>query len=465
MDGTLLATDTLWESVLLLLKRQPFALFCLILWLVQGKALLKRRVAARVDLDPILLPYREQVLSFLKEEKAAGKELILASASDQAMADKVGHHLGLFTVVLGSNGVRNLSGQEKLSAIQQHVGNGGFDYMGNSYDDLPLLKSAQRAILVSPSVWTLRKAQKMGCAEHLLAPKNLSVFAFIKALRIHQWVKNILLFVPLLMAHKITELDLVFRAVAGFFAFSLCASSMYIVNDLLDLEADRQHPTKKSRAFAAGFIQIKTGVIIAPLLLTGAFGIAVVCGPPVFTGSLAVYFMLATAYSIYLKRFLLLDVFVLAGLYTLRVLAGAVSVGVAVSPWFLAFSMFLFLSLAFLKRYSELRGIIGRKDEYSNGRGYYMGDIDLIKSIGAASGYISVLVMALYINSREVVALYRYPALLWLIGPCLLYWVTRIWFIANRGEMDDDPVVFALRDRASYVVGLMVVAVIFAASF
>jgi 4-hydroxybenzoate polyprenyltransferase len=381
------------------------------------------------------------------------------------MADKVGHHLGLFSVVLGSNGVRNLSGQEKLAAISQHVGSVGFDYMGNSCDDLVILKTAQRAILVSPSVWTLRKAQKMGCAEHLLAPKNLSVFAFIKALRVHQWVKNILLFVPLLMAHKITELDLVFKAVAGFFAFSLCASSMYVVNDLLDLEADRRHPTKRFRAFAAGFIQIKTGVVIAPLLLAGAFAIALLFVPQLFTWSLAVYFTLATSYSIYLKRFLLLDVFVLAGLYTLRVLAGAVAVGVSVSPWFLAFSMFLFLSLAFLKRYSELRGMIERKDGRSNGRGYYAGDIDLITSVGAASGYISVLVMALYINSREVVTLYRYPALLWLIGPCLLYWVTRIWFLANRGEMDDDPVIFALRDGASYVVGLVVVTVIFAASF
>jgi 4-hydroxybenzoate polyprenyltransferase len=465
MDGTLLATDTLWESVLLLLKRQPFAIFSLLLWLIQGRALLKRRVATQVDLDPTLLPYRAEVLSFLKKERAAGKELILASASDQAMADKVGRHLGLFSVVLGSNGVRNLSGQEKLSAIRQHVGSVGFDYMGNSCDDLPLLKSAKRAILVSPSVWTLRKAQKLGCAEHLLAPKNLNVFAFIKALRIHQWVKNFLLFVPLLMAHRITELDLVFRAVAGFLAFSLCASSMYVVNDLLDLEVDRQHHTKKSRACAAGFIQINTGVVIAPLLLTGAFGIALVCVPLFFIGSLLVYFGLATAYSIYLKRFLLLDVFVLAGLYTLRVLAGAVSVSVPVSPWFLAFSMFLFLSLAFLKRYSELRGMIERKDECSNGRGYHTGDIDLIKSVGTASGYISVLVMALYINSREVETLYRYPALLWLIGPGLLYWVTRVWFIANRGEMDDDPVVFAIKDRVSYAVGVVIVAVIFAASF
>jgi 4-hydroxybenzoate polyprenyltransferase len=435
------------------------------LWLIQGKVVLKHQVAAQVDLDPMRLPYREQVLSFLMKEKAAGKTLILASASDQKTADNVGCYLGIFSLVLGSDGVRNLSGREKLSVIQEHVGNGGFDYMGNSSEDLSILKSAQRAILVCPSFRTLRKAHKMGCVGDLMAPKKVNVLAFLKVLRVHQWVKNVLLFVPLLMAHRISELGLVLNVLAAFVSFSLCASGMYIVNDLLDLEADRQHLTKRYRAFAAGIIQIRTGVIVVPLLLITAFSIAVCYVNLLFIGLLAVYLALATSYSIYLKRVLLLDIFVLAGLYTLRVLAGAVSVGVPVSPWFLAFSMFLFLSLAFLKRYSELRGMLERRDEYSNGRGYLVEDIELVKSVGSTSGYISVLVMALYINSREVVVLYRYPEVLWLIGPCLLYWLTRIWFIAQRGAMDDDPVVFAIKDRVSYVVGVVVVAVIVAASF
>jgi len=288
--------------------------------------------------------------------------------------------------------------------------------------------------------------------------------SFIKALRVHQWLKNTLLFVPLLTSHRLTELDLVLQAAYAFLAFSLCASSMYIVNDLWDLEADRQHPHKRFRPFAAGLLNVKTGVLLAPLLLGGACAIAFLFLTPLFGASLALYVGLATAYTVYCKRVLIIDVLLLAALYTLRVFSGGIAVSVSVSNWLLAFSMFLFLSLALLKRYSELRMTQEGHQMHVRGRGYAVEDMELLRSVGPTSGYLSVLVLGLYINSKDVIPLYHHPAMLWFIGPCLLYWLTRMWFLANRGEMADDPLVFSVKDAQSYLVGFFVAIIIILAS-
>jgi len=465
LDGTLLATDALWESLLIFIKTKPHCVLSLPFWLFKGKAYFKRQLALHVKLNPASLPYRENVLAFLKKERAAGRGIILATAADDYVARSVADHLGIFTEVFASDGETNLSGAQKLAALKKYSGDGGFDYIGDAGVDLPLWQAAHRAYLVEPSAPLLNKARRVATVGGVFSEKKNYLLSFIAALRVYQWVKNILLFVPLLMAHKVLEIDRGLQAVYAFIAFSLCASCVYILNDLLDLEADRLHPHKRRRPFAAGTLPIAAGVLAAPILLAGSFIIAAMLLPLQFSILLGLYFVLTTAYSFHLKRMLIVDVLVLAGLYSLRVLAGGVATGVSISPWLLAFSMFFFLNLAFVKRYSELHLMQERRQSKSNGRGYEVGDLEMSRSIGPVSGYLSVLVLALYINSREVVALYSNPAVLWLIGPFLLYWITRIWFLAHRGQMTDDPIVFTAKDPASYVIGVIVAVIMLMAWF
>ena len=294
-------------------------------------------------------------------------------------------------------------------------------------------------------------------------PGTQGKFVLGKALRVHQWVKNLLVFVPLLMAHRVLDVGALTRAVFAFVAWCLCASAVYLINDLLDLEADRLHPLKRRRPLASGALGLKSVWILIPLLLLSGLAIAFLLLPFPFGASILFYLALTTAYSIHLKRMLMIDVLLLAGLYTIRVLSGGFATEIPVSPWLLAFSMFLFLSLAFVKRYAELLATDVTRTETSR-RNYSARDADLLKSFGSASGYLSVLVLVLYINSREVVALYRKPTVLWLVGPCLLYWIARVWLLAHRGELDEDPILFTVKDPTSYVVGGFVAMVIIVAT-
>ena len=453
MDGTLLATDMLWESLLVLLRTQPWRLVFLPAWLLKGKAHLKHQIAQHVVLDPASLPYRDDVLDFLRREKEAGREIVLATASDRRFAEAVAHHLGLFSAVLASDGRVNLAGRQKLKALEMYVGGKAFNYLGNGKADLPLWKAASEVTVVHPSTRLLRQAQRVGAVLRIFSPRANRFRSFLQALRVSQWVKNALLFVPLLLAHKVTGGAQVLSALLAFCSFSFCASSVYIVNDLLDLESDRHHPRRKFRPFAAGTLPISTGVLLVPLLLGGSFLIAALLLPPLFAAALGLYVAITTAYSFYLKRIVVLDILVLAGFYTIRVLAGAVAVKVPVSPWLLAFSMFLFLSLALVKRYSELVLMHAGGETLAKGRGYLVGDRELLQGIGVTSGYLSVLILALYVSSKEVTALYQHPQALWLVCPFLLYWITRAWFLVHRGAIDEDPLVFTLKDPASYVVG------------
>lgn len=290
------------------------------------------------------------------------------------------------------------------------------------------------------------------------------VAPLVRALRAHQWVKNLLVFVPLLLAHRMFEWELLLRCAVGFGAWSLCASGGYLFNDLLDAEADRRHPYKRQRPLAAGSLSRGAAAWGAAVLLAAGLAPAFAWLPASFGLMLLLYLALTVAYTLLLKRLVVVDVLVLAGLYTLRVLAGGHAASVEVSPWLLAFSMFLFLSLAFVKRYTELRALAHDSTGPAR-RGYTAADTELLKSFGTASGYLSVLVLALYINqSREVTQLYRRPEALWLIGPCLLYWVTRVWLLAHRGRLHDDPVVFTVKDPASYAVGALVALLIIVAT-
>lgn len=464
LDGTLLATDILWESVVLLARTRPAKLFLLPFWLLGGKARLKRRLAQEVAPDPRTLPYRPEVLALLDAEHRCGRPLILATASDIGIARSIAEHLRIFTTVIGSDGTTNAAGVHKLRALQEHCAGTGFDYIGDSRADLPLWRAADGAIVVDPPRRLLARVTREARVRQVLRPARPGVRTFLRALRVHQWTKNGLLLVPVLLGHQLTDPGVLLRAAIAFIAFSLCASAVYITNDLLDLEADRAHPRKKNRPFAAGLLAIPTGLALVPALLALAFGLSVALLPPLFTAVLGGYLVVSTAYSLYIKRLLLLDVFLLAGLYTLRVLAGGVATAIVISPWLAAFSMFFFTSLAFLKRYSELRLLHERQMTATRGRDYAVADMDMLRSIGSASGYVSVLVLALYTNSVEVLELYPRPTALWLVLPVLLYWITRIWFLAHRGQVADDPILFTVRDRTSLVAGLVVAAVMIGAS-
>ncbi len=453
MDGSLLATDVLWELFVRLLKTQPLLLLRAPFWLLKGKAFFKRQIGSYVTLNPALLPYHEPVMVFLTQERNRGREIILATASDQIVANCVARHVGLFSAVLASDGTVNLAGRAKLSAILQHASGIPFDYLGNSWTDLPIWQKSSRAILVQPSRRLLAKAGQTSEVEAVSYPRPSLLSAFFRTLRVHQWSKNALLLVSILLAHKMLDVHRVFSVLLAFAAFCLAASGVYILNDLLDLENDRQHPHKRSRPLAAGLLPIPIALVTAVLAVAASLAIAGALLPHLFVGMLLLYLITTMAYSFVLKRIAILDVFVLAGLYTLRVVAGAVAADVIASPWFLAFSMFLFLSLAFVKRYGELHMAengSGAKG-FLDARGYQPGDLDLLRSVGTASGYVAVAVFALYINSGDVHLLYPRPAMLWLIGPLILYWITRVWSLAHRGRMHSDPVVFALTDRTSYV--------------
>jgi len=466
LDGSLVATDTLIESVLLLAKQQPLSLFRLPFWLMKGKAYMKRQIADRVSLNAASLPYRTSLMEYIHQERADGRRIVLATAADASIGRSVADYLGVFDEVLASDGVTNLSSSRKLRAIQESSP-GSFDYVGNSHDDVALWAAARQSFVAAPNPGVLRSMKAVCAPERLFdyesTIRTRQLVAGIKALRPHQWVKNVLLAVPLVAAHEIDNLGALMAVGVSFASFCAAASSVYVVNDLLDLEADRLHPTKRKRPFASGALPLIAGIIMAPALLCLALLIGSLISLP-FVGMIAAYVVISTTYSVYLKRKLLIDVFVLAGLYTHRILAGGVAIGVVLTPWLLAFSMFLFISLAFAKRFTELRMVRLGSGKTAKGRGYTTDDLEIFTSVGPGSGYMAVLVLCLYINSDAVLKLYRHPELLWLACPAMLYWVTRLWFLAQRGELPDDPVRFALRDKASYAVAAFVAMVVILAS-
>jgi 4-hydroxybenzoate polyprenyltransferase len=456
LDGTLVATDLLWESLFRLVQTRPWDLPRALFWLLEGKAAFKRRIVERVEVDPSTLPYREAMLERVRSARAGGARVVLATASDERLARPVASYLGLFDAVLASDGRVNLSGVEKRRAIERDAGGAGFEYAGNSPTDFGIWSGAERAILVDPSRGTIRRASRLSIPVEVLPHDRHVGRALLRALRPHQWVKNLLLFVPLLLAHTVTDLDRIVATVLAFAGFCACSSGTYVLNDLLDLDADRVHPRKRHRPLAAGTLSIPAGIAAsAVLLLLGVGGPAVLVGPMV-AGMLTAYVALTLLYSAVLKRLVFVDVLVLAGLFAHRVLTGAVAAQVVISPWLLVFSLFFFLSLATVKRYAELLAARSRSLRQLSRRGYEVGDIELVQSIGLASGYMAVLVIGLYVSSEDVRRLYARPQLLWLICPLLLYWITRIWFLARRGRVSEDPVLFAATDPVSYGVGALV---------
>jgi len=456
LDGTLIRSDVLLESLLLLIKRNPLYLILAVGWLLRGgKARLKAETAARVVLNPAALPYNKELLAWLHGERTAGREIWLCTAANVQLAEKVAQHLDLFDGVIASDARVNLAGKRKAEQLVERFGHGAFDYCGNEWRDLAIWRCARGAIIVNgPPALERRAGSELVVLRVFPAAEGKRFRAILRALRPHQWAKNVLVLVPLFTAHRVGDLSALASGMAAVVAFCLCASSVYLLNDMLDLEADRGHPRKSKRPFAAGDLSLATGLALAPALLAAAALIAAFL-PGKFQLSLAAYYVLTFAYSVKLKRMLLVDAVALAGLYTLRIIAGAGAVTVALSFWLLLFSVFLFLSLAFVKRYAELDSLRRQQRLQALGRGYRVEDLAVLQSFGTAAGYLSVLVLALYINSPDIEPLYHRPKAIWMLCVLMLYWISRVWMTAHRGGMHDDPVVYALRDRVSLGLGLL----------
>ena len=454
MDGTLLATDTLYEGYLLLLKQNPLFALVLPAYILFGKARLKAEIAKRVELDVAYLPLNESFVEHLHELKASGRRLVLATAANRRFAEAVARHLGLFDEVVASDDEKNLSGSAKAEALVRLYGEKGFDYAGNSKSDLSIWRHARRAVVVGRGSGSILKvAEGVSEAVGQFPSPTGGMLDFIRALRPHQWSKNLLLFLPIIAAHRIEAGSVWMQAAAGFVAFSALASSLYILNDLVDLPADRRHAEKKARPFASARFPISIGLAVIPFIAGGALLIGYGLSTN-FLIALVTYAAASILYSIAIKNIVIFDIILLALLYDLRIFAGGVVTDTAISFWLLAFSMFLFFSLATIKRYAELLSM--REDGHVSvsGRGYRAGDIEIIGMLGVSSGLISVLVLALYINSEAVVRIYTHPQLIWLLCPLMLYWIGHMWLTTQRGEMHHDPVVFTLLDRKSIGVGL-----------
>lgn len=456
LDGTLLRSDLLAESGLNYISSTPWRLFTPIKWLFSGKAHLKANLAQSTSVDVTHLPYDQQVVDFIKQEKAKGRPIILATASHKIYADQIAAHLPFFDRVLATDGTTNLSASAKRDMLVKEFGFQGFDYVGNSRADLVVWESAKHAYLVNPEWGVESKARAFGNVENVILTRGNFFYNWARALRFHQWMKNSLIFVPLLASHQLANLHLLGIGIIAYILFGLCASSVYLLNDLLDLSDDRYHLKKRERPFASGQLSLKMGLIVSILLLVLAFSGSLLLLPWEFTLTLGIYYLLTLAYSFAVKQIIVLDVITLAILYTIRIIAGAFALQVVLTFWMLAFSMFIFLSLALVKRYAELRDARHKGDlKKVRGRGYYPSDLEMISSLGAASGYLSVMVLALYIQDKTTIALYQHPAIIWLACPVLLFWISRTWLLTHRGEMHDDPVVFAVKDKTSLLVGLL----------
>ncbi len=474
LDGTLVKSDTLVDSVLALVRQNPRALLSLPGWLAQGKAALKQHVTHAVTLDVASLPYNQPLLDFLVGQHAAGRPLFLATAADRTLADRIALHHPIFAGVLASDGANNLAGRNKLQAFRDQFGD-NFSYIGNARPDLPILTVCRQPMLANPdaALMTGLRAAKITPA-HIFRDQASPLKAWLKAIRLHQWAKNALIFFPLLLAHvwKSSEpAGPILGAVIAFFAFGLCASATYIVNDLLDIEADRRHHSKRRRPFAAGNLSALAGVAVVVTFLLASLVLMLLL--PVIVARVAspllsplaplawliVYAVTTTAYSFFLKRVVLVDVIVLSMLYTIRIFGGSAASEIPISNWLGGFSIFFFLSLAFVKRFAELESLLKREQVPTNGRGYLLSDIEQLRSFGTSAAYASVVVLMFYISNLDT-SLYRHAGRLWLLLPVFLLWVMQLWLLASRGELNEDPVVYAITDKRSLLLGVLVAAIV-----
>jgi 4-hydroxybenzoate polyprenyltransferase/phosphoserine phosphatase len=459
VDGTLVVTDLLQEAALQLVATAPLQAFLIPVWLARGKSNLKTHLADRVDPGVDSVPLREPVVAMIRKAQACGRPVWLASASDHRYVERLAQRIGGVAGVFGTEpGGRNLAGEAKAERLVAAFGAAGFDYVGDQPVDFAVWRSARRVLAVAHSRGFAARVKAAFPQAQIVDAARPDARGYLKALRLHQWAKNALLFLPMIAGHRFDATTIV-STVLAFFCFCFAASSAYVINDLLDLPGDRDHPRKSRRPFAAGVVPIPHGAALSALLMTAAFALSSLL-PARFTLVLGLYVATTLGYSLYLKRKVLIDVVVLGWLYTVRVYGGLAAINAHQTQWLLMFSLFLFLSLAIVKRCTELVAKRAAGKTAVIGRGYRVEDLAVLLPIGAAAGYGAVFVVTLYLSSPEVVALYRHASRLWLICPPLIYWISRVLVLANRGELHDDPVVFALTDRTSWVTGLVAAAAI-----
>lgn len=459
LDGGIVRTNVATESLLALVKDNLLNLFRAMMWLCHGRAVFKEELARRTKLDPRSLPYNQELIEWLRTERKRGRRIWLCTASNELIATQIAEHLRLFDGIIASNSRSHLDGTVRARRLVEAFGYRCFDYCGSGVADLPAWQCAHAAVTVRSSRGVEEMASAYVPLLHSFPRATPRWRALVRALRPHQWAKNVLIFVPMLTAHRVTDIPTLTSSCLAFLAFCLCASAVYILNDMLDLDADRAHARKSRRPFASGDLSINAGVWLVPALLLGAAMVSLLL-PREFALALGVYFLLTLAYSLRLKRLPLIDTSTLAALYTVRIIAGGLAIGVLVSFWLLLFSIFIFLSLAFVKRYAEFESLQRSNKVTAVGRSYHVNDLPLLESLGTASGYMSVVVLALYINSPAAAPLYRRPQYIWILCVLLTYWIGRVWMKTHRGKMNEDPVLFALRDRVSLGIALISAAVI-----
>ena len=458
LDGTLIKTNLLAESLFALLAQSPGRALRLPVWWAHGRAYLRHRLAGCARLDVSLLPYHHHFLAFLKAEAARGRAIYLATSADARLAGPIAEHVGVFQGVLASDDHGSLDGEHKRAAVLATAAGRVFDFAGNSAADAPSWRHARQLLLVEPSRGTRRVAGRTARVGHVFQERPRGLAPYLRAARPHQWLKNLLVLVPLLTVGAWQDGGAVGAALLAVAAFSLCAAGVYLFNDAIDLGVDRRHPVKRQRPLAAGDLSLAAAArLTAALWLTG-LGLGALIGG-VFLGWLALYLALAVAYTLAIKRRVLADVLLIAGLYTLRVVAGAAAIVVPLSSWLAVFSVFIFLSVALAKRCAELP-VSGVAD----GRGYCTDDLPQLRAMGVAAGYLAVLLLALFVQSPDVAARHARPGLLWLLCPLVLYWVSRLWLLVGRDRVEKDPMVSMLRDPASRAVAVLGVAVWVAAA-
>ena len=460
LDGTLIRADLLCEGLFRILRQRPWRLPLLLAALLQGRAAFKAKVAQEADLDPAGLPWNQAVLAHVREQRAHGRSVWLATAADRRSAEAVARHLGLFDRVFASAPDDNLKGARKLAVVQAAAPD-GFDYIGDSAADRPLLVAAREAWTVGPQAARLAQqaAAVDGCVRPLPGqpPTPGLAFAVLRLIRPHQWLKNALVFLPLVAAHEWHDTAAVTYSAIAFAAFCLVASAAYVLNDLLDVEHDRHHPRKRSRPIAAGTVGQMFALLLLPLLLIVAMAFAVLL--PWQAGAvLLAYFVLTTLYSIYLKRIALVDILTLTTLYNLRILGGGAAAGIVLSYWLVGFTLFLFFALAIMKRVNEVQDLGAAGSEATAGRGYVRGDERLLLPLGVGCSVAAAVVLGLYTTGDSLTELYSHSVTLLLAVPLVLLWQCHLWLATIRGRMHDDPLVYAVRDRVTWCIAGMVLA-------
>lgn len=462
VDGSLIRGDLLSESALAYLRGSPFRMFAILYWLSKGKAVLKRKLAERVDVDISVLPVNEEFVAYIETEQARGRSIHLATAADGIFAAKLAQRFGFVDGVIASDGVTNLKGEAKARVLAERFPK-GFAYAGDAAADLPVWRAATETVVVDAARSTLRAAEAIRKPIAVIPRRPLGPMTLLKAARVHQWAKNALVAVPLVLGGKAFDLHAWAIVAIGFVLLGVLASSTYLLNDLWDIEDDRRHWSKKHRAFAAGRIPIAAGLVAAPVGVAAAMAGAALLGSAVFA-SFAAYLGVTLAYSFRLKRVAVLDVFTLASLFTLRLIIGIALAAVPGSPWLLVFSMFVFASLSFAKRHTEVVRLAASGATRAGGRGYVTADEPFLIGMGVATGMSAVLVMVLYLIDEAFRAgFYTTPAALWTF-PCVLFlWLGRVWVLSGRDELNDDPVAFAVKDKPSLALGLVMALAFFAA--